>query len=680
MVFLEHRKRITIAHNRGIHARVAAALTYKGSEINRKYDVYIWIQKTNEDIKIPITSMVALTSLSIRKGDEIVLICEGERGQEALEEISEYLIDQIDLSHVSADEVDKVIDKTTLTSEKIFESLSNGIMVVDENNVITIFNKAAERITGLKRESMIGHQAHKVLEDSKLHRVLQTGEEMKSDRQVIGKTMIITNRSPIIVEGKIIGAVAVFQDISEVERLSHELESVKEIKERFGTILAHTHDAISMIDEHGKITYVNPTFERIWHVEKGCILGKNMVDVLPADVTGRVLKSGKKELGVPIQTAHHTKIITNATPIFIDGKMKGVISTGKEITELQQMMKKLEEAEEKIEYFQQELSRNQRIEEAFHSIIGSSGTLREVLTMASKAAKTSSTILIRGESGTGKELLARAIHQASEKKNRPFIRVNCAAIPENLLESELFGHEKGAFTGAIKTKLGKFELANQGTIFLDEIGDMNRDLQVKLLRVLQEREFERVGGLEVIRVNVRVIAATNKKLEEMLAKGTFREDLYYRLNVIPITLPPLRERKGDIPLLAEHFIEKICSREDAALKEITREALNALEVYDWPGNIRELENIIERGLALGEGPKLCVDTLPSYIRGKESIQSQELIHLIHDDVVPLEVYEKQIIQRALEKHKTFNRAAKALGITHRTVALKARKYQLIKES
>ncbi|MBB6218851.1 phosphotransferase system HPr (HPr) family protein [Anaerosolibacter carboniphilus] len=677
---MAYRRKITIKHSRGIHARVAAALAYKGSEINRKYDVYIWIQKTNEDIKIPITSMVALTTLSIRKDDEIILICEGERGQEALAEISEYLLDQIDLSHVSADEVDKVIDKTTLTSEKIFESLSNGIMVVDENNVITIFNRAAEKITGLKRENMIGYQAHKVLEDSKLHRVLQTGEEMKGDRQVIGKTMIITNRSPIIVEEKIIGAVAVFQDMSEVERLSHELESVREIKERFGTILEHTHDAISMIDEHGKITYINPTFERIWNVKGEKILGKNMMDVLPKDVTGRVLRSKKKELGVPVQTAHHTKIITNATPIFIDGKLKGVVSTGKEITELQQMMKKLKEAEEKIEYFQQELSRNQRIEEAFHSIIGSSGTLKEVLTMASKAAKTSSTILIRGESGTGKELLARAIHQASEKKDKPFIRVNCAAIPENLLESELFGHEKGAFTGAIKTKLGKFELANQGTIFLDEIGDMNRDLQVKLLRVLQEREFERIGGLETIKINVRVIAATNKKLEEMVAKGIFREDLYYRLNVIPINLPPLRERKGDIPQLAEHFIEKICKRENIETKEITRKALNALESYDWPGNIRELENIIERGLALGEGSELCEDALPSYIRGKENIHSQELINLIHDDVAPLEVYEKQIIQRALEKHKTFNRAAKALGITHRTVALKARKYQLIKES
>jgi PAS domain S-box-containing protein len=510
--------------------------------------------------------------------------------------------------------------------------------------------------------------------------VLQTGEEMKGDRQMIGKTMIITNRAPIIVEDKIVGAVAVFQDMSEVERLSHELESVREIKERFGTILEHTHDAISMIDEYGKITYVNPSFERIWRIEREEILGKNIMDVLPKDVTGRVLKSGKKELGVPVQTTHRTKIITNATPILIDGKLKGVVSTGKEIIELQQMMKKLEEAEEKIEYFQQELFRNQRLEEAFRSIIGRSGTLKEVLTMVSKAAKTSSTILIRGESGTGKELLARAIHQASEKKNKPFIRVNCAAIPENLLESELFGHEKGAFTGAIKTKLGKFELAHQGTIFLDEIGDMNRDLQVKLLRVLQEREFERVGGIETIKINVRVIAATNKKLEEMVVKGTFREDLYYRLNVIPITLPPLRERKGDIPLLVEHFIEKLCNRENIEPKTITRKALGALETYDWPGNIRELENIIERALALGEGTELCEDALPSYIRGKENIQSQELINLIQDDVVALEAYEKQIIQRALEKHKTFNRAAKALGITHRTVALKARKYQLIKES
>mgnify|MGYP003336600131 CR=1 FL=1 len=230
-------------------------------------------------------------------------------------------------------------------------------------------------------------------------------------------------------------------------------------------------------------------------------------------------------------------------------------------------------------------------------MIGTSPQMRAVYAQAHQVAPTRSTVILRGESGTGKELIARAVHGLSKVKDGPFVRVNCAALPEGLLESELFGHEKGAFTGAIGRKEGRFELADGGTLFLDEIGDINLSTQVKLLRVLQEREFERVGGTETVRVNVRVIAATNKDMEKAIAEGTFREDLYYRLNVFTIFVPPLRERRADLLLLADHFLEKFSREHGKVIKRISTPAIDMLMAYHWPGNVRELENALEIGRA-----------------------------------------------------------------------------------
>lgn len=304
------------------------------------------------------------------------------------------------------------------------------------------------------------------------------------------------------------------------------------------------------------------------------------------------------------------------------------------------------------------------------------------MAMATKAAKSNATVLIRGESGTGKELVAEGIHYASERSSWPFVRVNCGAIPSALLESELFGHEKGAFTGALKRKLGKFELANHGTIFLDEIGELDKNMQVKLLRALQQKEFDRVGGETTIRVDVRIIAATNRPLEEMVREGTLRDDLYYRLNVIPLFLPPLRERVEDIPLLTEHFISKLSAEIGKNVKGITHLALDVLMAYRWPGNVRELENVIERVITLMEGDYIEVNHLPSYVRGEsliETVPSGAAVSFVEPgSVLTWEEYEKRIIANALEKCGSFNAAGKMLKLTHKTVAAKARKYGLVK--
>lgn len=293
------------------------------------------------------------------------------------------------------------------------------------------------------------------------------------------------------------------------------------------------------------------------------------------------------------------------------------------------------------------------------NMIGASGPMQFVFQMVEKVAPSDATVLIRGESGTGKELIAQAVHQLSSRSRAPFIAVNCGALPESLLESELFGHEKGAFTGADRRKLGRFELAGDGTIFLDEIGDISPATQVKLLRVLQSKEIVRLGGTETIRIQARTIAATNQNLEELLKNGKFREDLYYRINVFPIQLPPLRERKDDIPILIEYFLKKHGTNPN----KIDKNALKLLMHYQWPGNVRELENIIERLLILVGDRGVTPQDLPPQIFIEES---NSLALEIPEEGISLEDVEKGLIQKALAKaHGNKSRAAKLLGITRR---------------
>jgi two-component system NtrC family response regulator len=307
----------------------------------------------------------------------------------------------------------------------------------------------------------------------------------------------------------------------------------------------------------------------------------------------------------------------------------------------------------------------------FDSIVGNSEKIRQVLDMAGRVAASDATVFITGESGTGKELLAKGVHYNSFRANGPFVAVNCAAIPENLIESELFGHVKGSFTGAIKDKEGKFERADGGTLFLDEIGDLRIDLQAKILRVLQERSVDRVGGGAPIPVDVRVVAATNKDIERSVKEGSFREDLYYRLSVIPLIMPPLRERKDDIPLLVDHFVKKFNPSRDV---NVTREALDVLTAYGWPGNVRELENAIERASVLKRGDTITPADLPDKLR-KEQTSVENIILNLPDEGISLEDLEKKLIIRALERHKgNQTRAAEYLDITRPTLIYRMEKY------
>ncbi|MCJ7812021.1 sigma-54 dependent transcriptional regulator [bacterium] len=311
----------------------------------------------------------------------------------------------------------------------------------------------------------------------------------------------------------------------------------------------------------------------------------------------------------------------------------------------------------------------------FENIIGRSGVMQEVFRAVEKIVNSDVTVLIQGESGTGKELIARAIHNESMvRQSKPFVAVNCTALPESLLESELFGHEKGAFTGAASRRIGKFELANGGTVFLDEIGEMSPSTQAKILRVLQEREFERLGGNALVKVYIRLLSATNKNLEEEVRKGTLREDLYYRISAFPIKLPPLRERKEDIPLLVSHFLQRYSNRENKKVDSIQREALKVLLGYHWPGNVRELENVIERAVVINSSGKIEINDLPQHIEtlGREGTEYS-------DETLPrwIERLEIEILQKTLlEFEGNITQAAKKLGIGRATIYRKAKKYNL----
>ena len=309
----------------------------------------------------------------------------------------------------------------------------------------------------------------------------------------------------------------------------------------------------------------------------------------------------------------------------------------------------------------------------FSNIIGTSGPVREMYEQVAQVAKTNTTVLIRGESGTGKELIAHAIHYNSLRAKKPFVKVSCAALPESLIESELFGYEKGAFTGAQTRKKGRFEMAEGGTLFLDEIGDINLGTQVKLLRVLQEREFERLGGTETIKVNVRLIAATNQDMEKAIADGTFREDLFYRLNVFTIFVPPLRDRKADLLLLADHFVEKFSREHGKMIKRISTPAIDMLMSYHWPGNVRELENALERSVLVCDGQVIHGHHLPPSLQTAES--SGTVTRVSMTDAVG--AYEKDLIQDALKTTRGNRaKAARLLDTTERVFNYKVRKYAI----
>ena len=380
-------------------------------------------------------------------------------------------------------------------------------------------------------------------------------------------------------------------------------------------ILENADNAVIIIDCKGTVVYINRFYAEHMNIKLEKLMGRNLYDIEPQAKLLRVMEDGGGRDNDEVEYIKSLNIdsVGLAFPLYDSRKEKvGACAIFKDVTHVVELTRKLQKSKEMVQYLASQLEASE-LPISFQSYISQNKDLQKTLSLAAKVANTNCTILIQGESGVGKEVMAKCIHNASSRKERPMIKVNCASIPENLLESELFGYEEGAFTGARKGgKLGKFELANKGTILLDEIGDMSLTMQSKLLRVLQEKELERVGGTKTIKLDVRVIAATNRNLEEMVEKNEFRSDLYYRLHVVPIHIPALRYRREDIMPLVRYFIERNGGDEST---DLTPGAARMLEEYGWPGNVRELQNVIEYAMIVKTGDILEIKDFPQYLRG-----------------------------------------------------------------
>ncbi len=562
--------------------------------------------------------------------------------------------------------------------ELILNNMRDGLIVINDHADIQFMNQAARALVGVNHSDITNTPIKQIIKNSRLPNTLQSQKKEVNQQLILeNKRKIITTRIPLINDhNHLIGAFAIFKDSNEVQKLAEENTDLKEIKTMLEAIIRSSEEAISVVDENGNGLMINPAYTRITGLSKNEVIGQPAtVDISEGEsMHYQVLKTRRPVRGAKMKVGPYKKeVIVNVAPVIVQGKLKGSVAVIHDISEINELTTALRKAKQMI--------RNLEATYTFDDIIGTSSEMMIAIEQAKIGAKTPATVLLRGNSGTGKELFAHAIHNESDRRYHKFIRVNCAALAESVLESELFGYVEGAFTGArVGGKKGLFEEANNGSIFLDEIGELSLHMQAKLLRVLQEKEIVRVGGTAPISLDVRIITATNTNLERAITVKEFREDLYYRLNRLPIYIPTLQERPHDLPVLVQHMIMKVNQLYGRNVNAIAPKALDKLYTYHWPGNIRELENVISRAM-------IFMDVT------EEEIKYKHLPNLETKDVSPVvlstpsapkqtlqratEQFEKEFIQRAYEEndcHKT--KTAKQLHISVRTLYYKLEKYQI----
>jgi PAS domain S-box-containing protein len=556
----------------------------------------------------------------------------------------------------------------------VINSAKNGILAIDNQGKILIANPVVEQMVGKSRAELLGADVRKVIPGTRLLEIVESGKALLGQRFVFPTYSVITNYAPIMVDNHVMGAVSIFQDISIVEDISMELDYVKGLMQELEAIINSSYDGMFITDGQGVVLRINQAYEDITGIKLNEIIGKNMkglVEVGYYDQSVSLLvMEQQKSLTINQTVKGDRKILVTGNPIFDkQGNLFRVVTNVRDITKLVNLQEQLVKTQEQTLKYKTELSHLRSMQMQGHEIIFRSRAMAQVVELAIKVADVNSTILITGESGTGKELIAKLIHKKGIGVAKPLIKINCAAIPEQLLESELFGYEGGAFTGAKKEgKPGLFELAHNGTLFLDEIGDIPLVLQAKLLRAIQEKEIVRVGGTKPITFNVRIIAATHRDLVQMVKENKFRQDLYYRLVVVPITIPPLRERKDDILVLVMHFLDKINQR-FGFQKKISSSLLDKLLDYSWPGNVRELENLIERMIVTSIKDEITPEQLPDYIN-KEHFMPRKGSKLKE----AVEQVEIQLMTEAFKEYSSWAKVADVLGVDRSTIFRKANKY------
>lgn len=561
----------------------------------------------------------------------------------------------------------------------ILDSTYNAIVAIDIFGTVVAFNQAAEKIVGLPAHEALSRHIKEIIPNTGLLEVLKSGKIEANRRLVIYGRTVISNRSPIFSGSEIVGAVGVFQDLSDIENLSQELDANRKLNAELQAIIESSNDGIYITDGMGSTVRANSAYERITGIRASEVIGRHMADLvkegyISESVTLRVLENRVSK--TILQRIRNGKVvIVTGNPVFNDqGEITMVVTNVRDITELNALQEKLQETSGLSRGYQQALT-NLMIPEDESLVVGISRTMKELQELIRQIAPFPTTVLIEGESGVGKEILAGLIHRNSNRAEEPFIKVNCGAIPDHLLESELFGYEAGAFTGAQRQgKPGLFELADGGTLLLDEIGELPHGLQVKLLRVLQEKEILRVGGLKPKRIDVRVLSTTNRKLEEAVKKGDFRSDLFYRLNVVRLVVPPLRERREDVPVLVNFFFRKFCQEYGLRL-EITSDALACLEWYDWPGNVRELKNLIENLVVSSRTEIIGLENLPAHMHNRSGgvPQRKVVVKNLCKLQEAVSEMESQLLEMAIKEYPSLRKAAAALGINHATLLRKARR-------
>ncbi|WP_172370150.1 sigma-54-dependent Fis family transcriptional regulator [Sporosarcina jiandibaonis] len=523
-----------------------------------------------------------------------------------------------------------------------------------------------------------GNPDEKIKSDIRIHDLVL----VKQDANLL-ELFKIPHKQFLVVDdsGQLVGILTNQDILDGFSKYIYKLEQTENKADALNVILEKAYEGIAVVDENGVLLEFNEAYSRFTGVKREEAIGRHVTEVIENTNLHMTVKTAIPDRGV-LQVIQGQPMVVHRIPLWKNGKVVGAIGMliFEGVSEVYEILDRLqrEKIKNKTEtkMMTTEIAEDSRI--TMDQIIGTSESILQAKRLARKAARTAATILISGESGTGKEVFAKSIHHLSPYYNGPFISVNCGAIPENLFESELFGYEEGAFTGAKKEgKPGKFELAQNGTIFLDEIGELSLLLQTKLLRVLQEREAERVGSIKKYSVDVRVIAATNRNLEQMVEDGTFREDLYYRLNIIRLHLPPLRDRKEDIPTLLAHFSKEICAKYDIMEKQFTSAAVASLVNNPWKGNIRELVNTIEQSVIMSDKDMIDVSDLPKVMRKQSTDDPEMNLSLIEQAKSVGEEAEKQLILQTLkEVGGNKSQAAIKLGIHRTTLYQRLRKYNI----
>lgn len=574
-----------------------------------------------------------------------------------------------------------------IDEKDVVEFSSNGVLVTDEAGRILMINRQSRRILHLDPERHIGRSVSEILPlvGDRILECLKTGRSILG-AQISGKPVrLVLNVTPVIKEGRLCGAVSNFQELSAFENSARNLESYKRLNRQLETIIHASSDGIWVCDEKGEIIHVNEASEKLNGIRAEDVVGKtvrNLVDarVFDRSVTLKVLESRRQESLVQRIPRTGRQLLVTGTPAFDErGNIFLVVVNERDMTELNSLREKIERTRLLSQKYREELADLSMLELKRHEIIAESDKMRQVLHMAMKLSRIDdANILILGESGTGKGLLAKFIHKSGSRSRNPFVQINCAALPESLLEAELFGYEKGAFSGAgEKGKVGLFELAHTGTLFLDEIGDMPPSLQAKLLTYLDNREIRRLGGTESMVVNCAIIAATNQDIEGMVREKRFRKDLYFRLNSFILQIPPLRDRPEDIFELVRFYLERY-NQEYGTRKRIRPSGLDALMAHAFPGNVRELKSIIKTAVVMSDREAIDPALLSGIDRsGKEPSNSRENGR---PGPAPLQermaAHEREILVQAMKGCKSTRELAGRLGVSQSTVVRRMKRHRL----